>query len=74
MTDETNPVYYQAGKCACGKSLQTYDYVRHLPYPDASAIKYITRHRQKGKALDIKKSIWFLKSILKEEYGEEYGS
>ena len=23
MTDETNPAYYQAGKCACGKSLGT---------------------------------------------------
>ena len=51
MTDDEkkiDPLYYQAGKCACGKTLQTYDYVRHLPYADATAIKYITRHRDKG--------------------------
>ena len=28
---------------------------------DATAIKYITRHRDKGGAIDIKKAIWFLK-------------
>ncbi len=51
MTDDEqkiDPLYYQAGKCTCGKILQTYDYVRHLPYADATAIKYITRHRDKG--------------------------
>jgi hypothetical protein len=63
-----NPTYYQAGKCSCGKTLQTYDYVRHLPYADATAIKYITRHREKGGAIDIKKAIWFLQAILKDEY------
>ena len=65
-----NFVYYQAGKCTCGKPLQTYDYVRHLPYADATAIKYITRHRLKGGATDIRKAIWFLKAILKDEYKE----
>ena len=33
MTDDEqkiDPLYYQAGKCTCGKILQTYDYVRHL--------------------------------------------
>jgi len=65
-----NPAYYQAGKCTCGKTLQTYDYVRHLPYADATAIKYITRHREKGGVVDIRKAIWFLKAILKDEYKE----
>ena len=63
-------LYYQAGRCACGKVLQTYDYVRHLPYADATAIKYITRHRDKGGSIDIKKAIWFLKKILADEYKE----
>ncbi len=65
-----DPLYYQAGTCDCGKRLQTYDYVRHLPYADATAIKYITRHRDKGGAIDIKKAIWFLKKILIDEYKE----
>ena len=65
-----NPAYYQAGKCTCGKTLQTYDYVRHLPYADATAIKYITRHREKGGVVDIRKAIGFLKAILKDEYKE----
>lgn len=70
MADKLNPEYYQAGKCTCGKILQTYDYVRHLPYADATAIKYVTRHRLKGGATDIRKAIWFLKAILKDEYKE----
>ena len=65
-----DPLYYQAGTCDCGKRLQTYDYVRHLPYADATAIKYIIRHRDKGGSTDIKKAIWFLKKILIDEYKE----
>lgn len=68
MPDKINPAYYQAGKCECGRTLQTYDYVKDLPYADATAIKYITRHRLKGGATDIRKAIWFLKAILKDEY------
>ena len=40
------------------------------PYADATAIKYITRHRDKGGSIDIKKAIWFLKKILADEYKE----
>ena len=68
--DRINPSYYQKGICSCGKKLQTYDFVREMPYPDASAIKYICRHREKNGAEDIKKAIWFLHAILIEEYGE----
>jgi len=38
MPDKINPAYYQAGKCECGRTLQTYDYVKDLPYADATAI------------------------------------
>ena len=67
MQDKINPTYYQAGKCECGRTLQTYDYVIDLPYADATAIKYITRHRVKDGATDIRKAIWFLKAILKDD-------
>ena len=69
MTDKINPPYYQKGVCDCGKKLQTYDFVREMPYPDASAIKYIVRHREKNGAEDIQKAIWFLHAILIKEYG-----
>ena len=55
--DRINPSYYQKGICSCGNKLQTYDFVREMPYPDASAIKYIVRHREKNGAEDIKKAI-----------------
>lgn len=34
-----------------------------------SAIKYISRHHQKGKAEDLKKAIHFLQMALEYEYG-----
>ena len=69
MKDRINPSYYQKGVCDCGKKLQTYDFVREMPYPDASAIKYIVRHREKNGAEDIQKAIWVLHAILIKEYG-----
>jgi len=39
LQDKINPAYYQAGKCECGRTLQTYDYVKDLPYADATARK-----------------------------------
>ena len=71
MSDEQkiNPAYYQAGKCTCGKTLQTYDYVRHLPYADATAIKYITRHKEKNGIEDLKKAIHYLENEIKFRQG-----
>ena len=46
----------------------------NLPYHDATALKYLSRHRQKGGAEDIKKAIWFMERILETEYGVEPSS
>ena len=43
----------------------------NLPYHDATALKYISRHREKGGAEDIRKAIWFLQRILETEYREQ---
>ena len=67
--DNINPSYYQKGKCICGKTLHTYDFVKDLPYPDASAIKYLVRHREKNGVEDVQKSMWFLIALLIKEYG-----
>lgn len=46
-------------------------YKNNIPYLEASAIKYICRHKNKGKAEDIKKARHFLDILLEYEYGEK---
>ena len=41
-----------------------------LSYPDGCPIKYIIRHRDKGKKQDILKAIHFLEMILERDYKE----
>lgn len=67
--DNINPAYYQKGKCSCGKVLHTYDFVKDLAYPEASAIKYLVRHRDKNGVEDVQKSMWFSIALLIKEYG-----
>ena len=37
-----------------------------IPYREANCIKYVVRHKKKGKAEDIKKAIHYLEMILKD--------
>ncbi len=48
--------------------VQPIDYIvkNNIPYREANAIKYITRHRNKNGAQDIEKAIHYLEMILKE--------
>lgn len=39
-----------------------------IPYIEGSVIKYVTRHRSKNGAQDIKKAIHFLELLLELEY------
>lgn len=41
-----------------------------MGYLEGNVIKYVTRHRDKGKAQDIKKAIHYLEMILEAEYNE----
>ena len=41
-----------------------------LLYPEGCAIKYILRHRLKGKQEDILKAIHFLEMIIERDYSE----
>ena len=41
-----------------------------LLYPEGCAIKYIIRHRDKGKKQDILKAIHFLEMIIERDYQE----
>ena len=39
-----------------------------LPFAEGNAIKYICRHKSKGKAKDIQKAIHYLVMILERDY------
>ena len=40
-----------------------------LLYPEGCAIKYIVRHRLKGKKQDLEKAIHFIEMIIERDYG-----
>ena len=42
----------------------------NLLYPEGCAIKYIVRHRDKGKKQDLLKAIHFIEMIIERDYGE----
>lgn len=46
-----------------------YNYANGLPFIEGNVVKYITRHRNKNKAEDVKKAIHFCVMLLKLEYG-----
>ena len=39
-----------------------------LPFAEGNAIKYICRHKSKGKAKDIQKAIHYLEMIVERDY------
>ena len=41
-----------------------------LLYPEGCAIKYICRHRLKGKKQDLEKAIHFIEMIIERDYGD----
>lgn len=55
-------------------AIQPAEYIlkNNLGWPEGSAIKYLTRHQDKGKAEDIRKAIHFCLMILEHTYGEQY--
>mgnify|MGYP003313121246 FL=1 len=40
----------------------------HLEFAEGNAIKYICRHKSKGKSKDIEKAIHYLEMILERDY------
>ena len=41
-----------------------------LLYPEGCVIKYILRHRSKGKKEDLKKAIHFIEMIIERDYSD----
>ena len=50
--------------------IQPTDYIikNNIPFAEGNVIKYVSRHKQKGKEKDIKKAIHYLSMILETTY------
>jgi len=50
--------------------IQPTDYIikNNIPFAEGNVIKYVSRHKQKGKEQDIKKAIHYLSMILETTY------
>lgn len=53
------------------KLIQPWDfiYANHLGFDEGNVVKYISRHKEKNGAEDIKKAISYCEHILKTQYG-----
>ena len=53
--------------------IQPIEYIikNNIPFPEGNIIKYVTRHREKGKIEDLRKAKHMLEFIAELEYGEE---
>lgn len=67
MSDQVGGNHYR------NKAIEPIRYVMEnkLGYCEGNVIKYVTRHREKGGAQDIKKAIQYLHFILEHQYGEK---
>ena len=63
----------QVGGTHYKSDIECWDYIiaNQLGYLEGCAIKYVTRHKQKGERADILKAIHYLEKILEVEYGVE---
>jgi hypothetical protein len=56
-----------------GMKIQPVEYIveNNIPYCEANVIKYVSRHREKNGAQDIRKAIHYCELILQMQYDEE---
>ena len=62
MNDNINPPYYRKG-------IETTDYIQphSMNYLEGNIIKYVTRYKDKGGVLDLRKAEWYLTRLIKQE-------
>jgi hypothetical protein len=55
-------------------AIQPTEYIvkNRLDWCEGNIVKYISRHRGKGGAEDVRKAIHYAQLLLKLEYGEDY--
>jgi hypothetical protein len=68
MHDPIDPAHYNT------KGIQPIDYImtNKLDFSEGAVIKYVTRHKEKNGAEDIKKAIKFCEFILKYHYSVDH--
>lgn len=69
---KTDPDKLQTGGDHYKKmAIQPTEYIisNNLTFAEGNVIKYVSRHKVKGKSEDIRKAIHYLQLILKHEYG-----
>jgi len=74
LRDETSSLDTQEGGCHYkGLNIQPIEYIlaNKLGYIEGNVVKYITRHRLKNGAEDIRKIIHYCELLLELEYKEE---
>lgn len=74
MADAQNPLSVQEGGDHYRKmKIQPVEFItaNGIPFIEGNVIKYVSRHRSKAGAADIKKAIHFLQLLLHLEYGEK---
>ena len=61
MSDNINPTYYRKG-------IETTDYIvsHSMNYLEGNIIKYVTRYKDKGGLVDLKKAEWYLARLIQE--------
>jgi hypothetical protein len=64
MIDKINPSYY----VEMAISPAEYAYKNQMDFLSANVVKYISRHKGKNKAEDVKKAIKYCELILEWEY------
>lgn len=62
---------YQVGGAHYQKAIQPIEYIEKnkLGFCEGNVVKYVSRHKEKNGAEDIKKAIQYLEFILKYQYG-----
>ena len=75
FTDKNNILFAQVGGSHYKDlKIQPIEFIHAngLGFSEGCIVKYISRHKQKNGAEDIRKIIHYAKLILKLDYGEEY--
>lgn len=73
LTGERSTLKQEGGDHYTKTSIQPVDYIyaNKLTFFEGNVVKYVTRHKDKNKAEDIRKAIHYLEMILKFEYSQD---
>lgn len=69
MSDPTNPAYYKRGGVECIDAIHAAveDLTGLEAFCTGNAMKYLWRWKYKGGTEDLKKAMWYIERLIKEE-------